>query len=196
MLAQPRHHHKNSPQAENDARHGGQQFDEHDQRLAQPERGEFGEINGRGDADGHGDDERDGRRHHCAEDERQRAELLIDRVPIAANEEVPAELLQRQPRTLRQFVPDQHDEHEDRQRHEQGEPLESAVAETEASRHRHGRHLHWLGLVHILLIISSSPNQGQPAGRPWTHRSSSLPICPKIKRTKSGRNNALRPAHA
>ena len=81
MVAQPRHHHKNSPQAENDARHGGEQFDEHDERLAQPERREFGEINGGGDADGHGDDERDGRRNERAENERQRAINIVDRDP-------------------------------------------------------------------------------------------------------------------
>ena len=69
---------------ENDAGHGRQQFDEHGQRLAHPERREFGQINGRGDAEGHGDEERDDRGNERAEDERQRAELLVDRVPFAS----------------------------------------------------------------------------------------------------------------
>ena len=129
MVAQPRHHHKNAPETENDARHGGQQFDEHDQRLAQPERGKFGEINGGGDADGHGDDQRDGGRNQRAKNERQRAVLLVDRVPIAADKEMPAEFVQREPRAVCQFEADEHDQREDGQRHEQREPLEGAVAE-------------------------------------------------------------------
>jgi hypothetical protein len=75
----------------------GEQFDEHDQRLAQPERGEFGEINGGGNADGHGDEQGDGGRNECAENERHRAELFVDRVPVAADEEMPAEFVERKP---------------------------------------------------------------------------------------------------
>ena len=129
MVAQPRYHYKNSPQTKNDTRHGGEEFNEHRKRLAQPERGKFGEINGGGDADGHGDEQRDGGRNERAKDERHRAVLFVDRVPVAAGEKMPAEPAQGDAGAVRQLVTDEHDEREDGQRHEQREPLEGAVAE-------------------------------------------------------------------
>ncbi len=61
MVAQQRQHHKNSPQAEDHARHGGQQFNDRDERLAHPQRGQFGQKHGSRDADGHCDEQRDSR---------------------------------------------------------------------------------------------------------------------------------------
>ena len=133
MGVQPRHHHKNSPQAEDDARHGGEQFDEHRERLAQPLRREFGEINRGRNADGHGDDERDGRRNERAEDERQRSINIVDGIPVAADEEMPAEFLQREMRSAKQFVADEDNQRKNRQRHGQRQPFEGVVAEVRPS---------------------------------------------------------------
>ena len=57
---------------------------------------------------------------------------FVDRVPVAANEKMPAELAQGELRTVCQFVTDKHDEREDGQRHEQREPFEGTVAEMRA----------------------------------------------------------------
>ena len=117
--------------------------------------------------------QRDERRNQRAEDERQRAVIVVDRVPVAADQKVPAEFVQGRLRTVGQFVADEHDEHKDGQRHEQRQPFEGAVAKVAAGR------LRALPFVVVAVCVH--------------HFFRSLA---KIKRTKSGRNCALRPAHA
>src|SRR3954453_2688916 len=55
MIAQPWDHDENSPQAENYAGNRGQHFDQRDDRLPDPERREFRQINRRRNAQRHGD---------------------------------------------------------------------------------------------------------------------------------------------
>ena len=87
MIAQPRDHDENSPEPENHARDGGQHFHQGDQRLANPEWRQFGEVNCGRDAQRHRDNQRDERRNKRSVDKRQRAELFRHRIPGRGDEE-------------------------------------------------------------------------------------------------------------
>src|SRR5262249_5785134 len=119
MLAQPRHHDKDSPKAQDDARNRREQFDEDGQRLADPLRGQFGEEYRRGDAQRYGDAEGYQGGNQGAEDEGQGAELVVDRIPFRAPQKTPAKLLDGMGRSTREFIADEDDQRKDRQRHQE-----------------------------------------------------------------------------
>ena len=134
MCPQPRNHDEDAPQAENHAGHGGQHFDERDERLPNPERRQLGQINRGGDAQRHGDEQRDERRYQRAVDERQRAELLLHRIPRRSGEKLRNRIC-ASPATNRAPVASrQDDQHHHRQRHRQRQPLERAVAKARRRR--------------------------------------------------------------
>ncbi len=129
MIAQPGHHHEDAPQTEDDAGHRRQQFDENNQRLPYPARGKFGQVNRRGDAQGDRDNQRDSRGDQRSENKRQCPELLTHGVPERTGQKSPSEFLLRQLGTVKKLVPGEDDQNQDRQRHEERQPLEGAVAE-------------------------------------------------------------------
>ena len=86
VLAEQRNQHKNRPQTIHDAGDGGQQLGKKGQESAQPGGAHFGEEDGDAYGQGHGNNERQDRRHHGAVDERQRTEIAIDRIPGRSKE--------------------------------------------------------------------------------------------------------------
>ena len=59
MIAQPRNHHEDAPQPEDDAGNCGQHFDQRNKRLPNPERSKLGQIRCCCDAQRNRDDQRD-----------------------------------------------------------------------------------------------------------------------------------------
>ena len=82
ILAQQRHQHKDRPQAINDAGNGGQQFGEKGQRPAQKAGAHFGEEDGDADGQRNRQQQRQKRGNQRAVDERQGAEVAVDRIPV------------------------------------------------------------------------------------------------------------------
>src|SRR5262249_21346143 len=103
-------------QAVDDARNGDQQFDEEGRRVGDARRQQLGETHRGADAEGDGDGERDQRRDQRAVDERQRAEVELDRVPDARPEKAPAEGGARLRRLRPQLDADGGGDDEDRER--------------------------------------------------------------------------------
>ena len=113
--------------SEDDARNGGEHFDEGRNRLPQPERRQFGEIDRRRDAEWHGDDQRDERGDERSVDERQRAELLGHRIPCRRDEEMETELPDRQHRAPGELPADEEDQRHHSERHPEGQPFKRPV---------------------------------------------------------------------
>ena len=91
-----REHHQ-APHAVDDRRNRGQQLDRGAQRALQPPRRQLGQEQRNAETDGHGDDQRDQRRHQRAVDHHQAAELLLHRIPLGCPQERQAELAYRRP---------------------------------------------------------------------------------------------------
>ena len=92
---------------ENHARNRRQHFDQGNERLANPERSEFGQINRGRDAQGHGDDQGDERGNDRPVDKRKGAELLCYRIPGRSGKEMKPESLDREEGAARQLPADE-----------------------------------------------------------------------------------------
>src|SRR5579862_1161267 len=140
VFLQPWHHDENAPETEDDARYGGEHLHQRDDRLAQPAGSEFREVDGGRDAERHGDEQPQEGGDERSVDEGERAVFLIDGVPLRAEEKAEPELTDGPGRAGGKLPPHEDDEQDDRQRHEQGQPLESFVGGSRRRGHvtRHG----------------------------------------------------------
>ena len=82
VLAQQGNEDEDSPQAIDDAGNGGQQLGKKGQRAAQKAGAHFGEEDGDADGQRHRHQQRQERGNQRAIDERQGAEVAVDRIPI------------------------------------------------------------------------------------------------------------------
>src|SRR5439155_222077 len=81
IIAQPRNHHENAPEPEDDTGNRRQHFDQRRKGLPNPERSKLSQIRCRCDAQWNRNQQRDERRNQRSVNEGQRAELLRDWIP-------------------------------------------------------------------------------------------------------------------
>ena len=100
--------------------------------------------------------------------------------------------------TVGQLTTNQHNQCKDGQRHEQREPFEGAIAKAGAAVYSCGRWLNWHGLVHISFcsLFTVAADVSRLILFNLSGLTSAATNRIKVKRTKSGRNGALRPTHA
>ena len=107
IFAKYRHQNEDCPKSVDHARDRGQKFGGEGKNSAQPDRAHFGDEHGHADRQRHGDDQRKQRRHDRAVNERQRAILILDRIPVGLAKELPAKSMPRKLRADDQLVNDQ-----------------------------------------------------------------------------------------
>ena len=128
---QKRPHHEDAPQPEDDARDGRQQLDQRSHGCPQRARSELAQKEPDGDRHGHGDDERDQRRHQRAPDQVESAVLVGDGVPLARGEEPEPERRDRRPRLIDHLVGDHHEDDDDGDRRRAGDHAKREIAGVE-----------------------------------------------------------------
>src|SRR6266702_4774487 len=111
---QQRRQYEQAPDAEDDARHGGQELDGHTHGPLEPRGRQLGEEDGNAETDRDGDDHGQERSHHRSVHRRQRAVLVGDRIPDLACQEGELEVRKGWPRAFEQRERDaaQQAEHE------------------------------------------------------------------------------------
>src|SRR5712664_3780681 len=103
VLTHQRNNDEDTKEAIDDAGNGGEKINEKFERIGNPCRGELREKDGGTDAEGDGDDQRNGGRDEGAVNERQRTELAKDGIPDGGAEKIEAEFVPRKDGALPQF---------------------------------------------------------------------------------------------
>ena len=133
MLAQDRHQHEDGPDAVDDAGNRGQQLGEESENAAQ----HLGAHLGNEDGDAHRqrdcDDERNQGGSEGSVNERQRAEVAVDRVPCASEEKLDAEFGDGELGANDQFGADEGDNGEDAESAQHHQPTEALIGEGRAA---------------------------------------------------------------
>src|SRR5919206_499202 len=133
VIGDERPHDEDPPEADDDARNRGEHLDERADRAAKPAWRELGEEERDRDRERSRDQERPDGRDGAAEQERRRAEDLVDaRVPRVRDEEVEPEAVDRRARLV-DDLPGDEDEQRDRGRGgREGDAVQGGVTEVEA----------------------------------------------------------------
>ena len=88
IISQPRDHDKDAPKSEDYAWNRRQHLDQRNNRLANPERRKFRQINSGRDAQWDGNEQRNERRNKRSVNKRESAEMLRHRVPSGCGEKM------------------------------------------------------------------------------------------------------------
>ena len=106
MVREERAEHEDPPQAEDDARDGGERLDEGADDPPRAARRELAQVERDRDRERRRNHERDEGRDRCAVDERQRTEVLVHRVPGPRDDEVEPEPRERRVCEVEDLVDD------------------------------------------------------------------------------------------
>src|ERR1700686_860053 len=127
VVAQNWNQNKDRPETINHAWNGSQEFYEERQRPAQRLGAHLGGEHRDPNTKGNCNDERQNRRNQSSEDERQSAELVVHRVPVAGGEELEAKSVPRELRTGCQLVDDENQDAQNGQTAKRHRRLKNAV---------------------------------------------------------------------